>query len=870
MKIMSRSIAAVVIAGFGFGLGGLSVGVARAADAPGANASDSSSASLEEIMVTAEKFSENVMHTPVSLSAINGDDIVSDHITSWGDLQNFTPGLSIQVTGGGTTFNIRGVGDAFNNPNIAQGVPLYRDGALVPLGIGDEPLWDLANVQVLRGPQGTLTGANSVGGAIFINSASPKLNDTSGYAQVTGENYHHIQAQGAVTLPASDTLAFRVGAYMDRRDSFSTNLTPSAFANLGAGIPPLTNGINPGSMDLYALRASMLFQPTDRFHLLGKVDFMENNTGYIAEKPIYISSTVVNGVTTNCPAPGSFFNAAQNTFSQVPGTCGNSAFAPADPYSIGYALPDSASRETLWRESLEASYQFWDRGPTLKVTTAAQFNTSRNQSENTASEFYSGGAINGSSEHTLTYEADLLSPADQPLQWVVGGFWWRDANSFLFTNPSWTGGPFCNNQYNPTTGVAAAPWCSVPSGGGIYLAGANTKTNYALFGNLQYQLNDQWKLEGGVRETWDVNTNPTWPCALPNGPTCQAGNYNSFHFFNKPSPSDPYNVTIGNNGFQNWGEESDHLFTWKLAADYNLTPNDFLYAEVATGSKSGGIQNQGNDPACHGGVNAPGVGTACFKSEKDIDYEVGYKATLMDGHVNFQADAFYMNYTNMQVNSRDPITGQGNIHNAGSANADGLELSLQAKVAGWQLGGNASYTKSSFSLGNIVNQDACSLYSPCNNANNVGQCAPGQPDGGLNPSGKSGCFNYVGGVNINGQFVSFVESVSGIQLPNSPTFQGNAMVAYRVPLSNGDGLTPRVDFQYQGKQYGSVFNDPLDQFGARTNVNATLTWEHERWAVQAFATNLTNQAYPIAFNDQNAEIYNNPRQFGVQVHWNSK
>ena len=140
---------------------------------------------------------------------------------------------------------------------------------------------------------------------------------------------------------------------------------------------------------------------------------------------------------------------------------------------------------------------------------------------------------------------------------------------------------------------------------------------------------------------------------------------------------------------------------------------------IRDSSKSGGIQNQGNDAACHGGVNPPGVGTACFKSEKDIDYEVGYKASLMDGHVSFQADAYYMNYNNMQVNSRDPITGQGNIHNAGSANADGVEVSVQANVGGWQLGGNASYTKSTFSLGNIVNQDACSLYSPCNNANNI-------------------------------------------------------------------------------------------------------------------------------------------------------
>jgi iron complex outermembrane recepter protein len=868
---MERSLKTAAIAAVAsslFAIAGLSGSPAWGADSTGANAGDSG-ATLEEIVVTAEKISTDVMHASVAVTAINGDDVVNDHIVSWNDLQNYVPGLTIQVSGGGTTFNIRGVGDAFSNPNIAQGVPVYRDGALVPLGIGDEPLWDLANIQVLRGPQGTLTGANSVGGAIFINEAAPKLDDMSGYALVNAGDYHRLQVQGAVNLPASDVLAFRIGAYIDRRDSFSTNLTPSTFADLGAGIPPISNQTNPGGMDQYAVRASVLFQPTERFSVVGKVDYMQNNTGYFAEKPIVITSTTVNGVTTPCPAAGSYFNAAPQTFSQVPNTCGFSAFAPANPYQIGYALPDSADTELLWRESLEANYRFGDNGPTLRLLGAAQFDTSRNQGENTASEYYTGGSINGSHEHTLTYEADIISPTDQKLQWVGGAFWWRDANQFLFTNPSWTGGPFCNNQYDPSTGTAAAPWCSVPSGGGIFLSGANTKTNYALFGNLQYQLNDQWKFEGGLRETWDVNTNPTWPCSLPNGPICQDGNYNSFHFFNTPNPADPYNITLSNAGFQNWGEESDHLFTYKFAADYNLTTHDFLYAEIATGAKSGGIQNQGNDPACHGGPIPP-TGTACFFPEKDTDYEVGYKGSYLDGHVMFQADVFYMKYNEMQVNSRDPVTGFGDIHNAGAANDEGIELTAQANLSGWQLAGNASYTKSSFSLGNIVNQDACSLYAPCNNANNIGQCAPGQPNGGLNPKGIAGCFNYTGGVTINGQFVSFVESVSGIQLPNSPKLQGNVSVAYRFGLTDKDAITPRLDFQYQGSQYGSVFNDPLDQFAARTNFNAYLSWNHAKWQVQAYVTNLSNQVYPIAFNDQSAEIYDNPRQYGVQVRWTSK
>ena len=95
-------------------------------------------------------------------------------------------------------------------------------------------------------------------------------------------------------------------------------------------------------------------------------------------------------------------------------------------------------------------------------------------------------------------------------------------------------------------------------------------------------------------------------------------------------------------------------------------------------------------------------------------------------------------------------------------------------------------------------------------------------------------------------------------------------MGYRIGLTDRDAVTPRVDFQYQGSQYGSVFNDPLDQFASRTNINAYLSWNHANWQVQGYVTNLSNQVYPIAFNDQSAEIYDNPRQYGVQVRWSSK
>jgi iron complex outermembrane receptor protein len=868
MSVRSRAITSVVVAGGA--MGALAFSSAFAADA--ASGTDTSSASLEEIVVTAEKFNVDVLHAAESVTAINGDELTQLRVNSWSDLQFVVPGLSVQTTGGGTTFNIRGVGAAFNNPNIAQGVPVYRDGMLLPLGIGDEPLWDIGNVQVLRGPQGTLTGANSVGGAIFINEVTPTINDTSGYMQALGGNYHHLQVQGAASLPINDVLAARVGAYVERRDSFSNNMTPGSF-NMGAGVPTLSNREDPGSMNQYMLRGSLLFQPSDKFSVLARVDYETNVNGGLPQKPFVYTSTVVNGVTTICPAAGSYFNTSPTTWSQVPNTCGYAAFAPATPYDLAYAGNDSIARESFWREHIEGKYEFGDHGPTLKFLAGAQYNTTKNQSENNASEYYNGGSINGSYEHTLTYEADLISAPDEPLQWVVGGFWWRDYNNFLFTNPGASGGALCDN-------ITAGSGCSIPNGSGIYLSGVNSKTSYAAFANLQYAINEQWKVEGGVRETWDVGSNPTIHCPAgmdPNGPQCQTGpsgtNLNSFHFYYIPNPADPWDIALkdgAGSGFSNWGEYGDHLFTWKLALDYNLTAHDFLYGQVATGAKAGGIQNQGDTPDCHGGALPAGVNAACFQPEKDTNFEVGYKASFLDNHATFQADAFYIKYNNMQVNSRDPLTGQGNIHNAGSATDHGFEVSATANASGWIASGSVSYTKSNFSIGNIVDDEICGLVNTCHNANNIGLCAPGQPNGGANLLGTSptGCFNYQGGVTINGQFLPFITSVSGLQLPFSPTWQGNLSVAYDIGLDNGDRLTPRADFMYQGSQYSAIFDTPADQLQSRTNLNASLTWGHGRWAVEGYVTNLTNQVYPIAGG--NTVTYNAPRQVGVQVFWNSK
>ena len=811
-------------------------------EAPANSSVSSSDGTLEQIIVTAEKISVDVMHAPVSLTAINGDTLERNEIHQMTDLQFYVPGLSITNNSNSATLNIRGIGLTFYSPNISQGVPIYRDGLLVPTSAGDEPLWDLANVQVLRGPQGTLVGANSTGGAMFINTVSPVIGgDVKGYAQVSAANYHHFEVESATNLPISDTLAARIGVRYESRNSYSENLTSEGL-DPAEGISTLSNRNDPGGLDMISARGTVLWRPNDKIDVTAKVEYFQNNTGYTADKPIPVGSTTVSGVTTACPAAGSYFGTNPATWSQVPGTCGFAPFAPANPYQLAYGANDTGLYEQIWRESVEGNFRPFDGGPSLRILGGGSNNITSFQAENTASTYYTGGSNAKTWEHTVTLEADILSPKDSPLQWVAGYFWWIDPSTSVYAPVNFSGGPY-----------GVGPTNSQPTGG-LYLDGESERKSSAVFGNVSYQIDSTWKVEGGLRETWNRGTNDPVACpATENTLTCYYGNANAFHFLDV-NPANPYGPLVyDGNGFANLGAEKDSLFTWKLAVDYNLTEQSYLYALVATGAKAGGIR-----------TNVPGDN---FSPEKDTDYELGWKATMLDRRASIQLDGFYTKYNDMQIRGRDTVSGQGSIFNAGSAKVYGVEFAAQAMIDGWQTAATASYTRSKVSIENIINQDACNLEADCA-PNNTAQC----PAGVANGTAVNGhpCFNYqTGGVGIDGTFYPFLENVSS-QLPNSPIFQGNISVGYRIALG-GDGLTPRLDYSYQGRQYAAVYNTPLDLFPSRTDVNAKLTYDHDNWLVEAYTTNLTNRVYPVAqdnANANNAEIFNAPREYGIRFRRN--
>jgi iron complex outermembrane receptor protein len=172
----------------------------------------SSGDGLQELVVTAERRHENLQHSAISATVLTGNDLANAGIVTVDQLQFATPGAVIDNFGQGIDFNIRGIGKAEHNSQTTVGVVTYRDGiATFPGYFQEEPYYDVANVEILRGPQGTFGGQNATGGAVFVTTNDPIIGGGyTGYFQGQVGNYTDFALQGAVNLPISDTLAARI------------------------------------------------------------------------------------------------------------------------------------------------------------------------------------------------------------------------------------------------------------------------------------------------------------------------------------------------------------------------------------------------------------------------------------------------------------------------------------------------------------------------------------------------------------------------------------------------------------------------------------------------------------------------------------
>ena len=241
---------------------------------------------LEEVIVTAERRSESLQTTAISASVLTGADLTKLGVDIVDQLQFVSPGAVINNFGQGIDFNIRGIGKGEHNTQTMTGVITYRDAVpSFPGYFTREPYFDIAHVEILRGPQGTFAGQNSTGGAVFVTSNNPVIaGGHAGYLQGQVGNFNDFGLQGAVNLPINDTMAARIAFNGETRDSFY-NITG-----------PWTG--SDGALDQGSVRLGFLWQPDDASTVLLKVDYSYLDMGAYPADPV-LSANDIFDITAN-------------------------------------------------------------------------------------------------------------------------------------------------------------------------------------------------------------------------------------------------------------------------------------------------------------------------------------------------------------------------------------------------------------------------------------------------------------------------------------------------------------------------------------------------------------------------------------------
>ena len=349
---------------------------------------------LEEVVVTAERRDRDVQDIPISMTAMTAEQLENKAVARLDDLAYASPGLTITDAGLTQSVNIRGIGLASGDPDVTNGVGTYIDGLFQPPIVSTLDFFDVSNVQVLRGPQGTFAGANSTGGAIMINSTRPEVGgEFDGYLTLGAGNFGATEASGAINLPVSDTFAARIALNKKDRDSYFDSIGP--------------DDSEVAMLDETAARIGLQWNPTENLEIYVKYEDSEKSTGGYAYRPI----------------PNSTYAAGRT----------------ADQYSISYNTP-SQNDEVAQTTMIDVKYRF-DNGVTVSWLSGDQYKEITNVVDTDATSIESNAMSQFVTEDQISHELNIISADDAAIQWVLGGYYQRNDVLVDITNTS-LGPPF--------------------------------------------------------------------------------------------------------------------------------------------------------------------------------------------------------------------------------------------------------------------------------------------------------------------------------------------------------------------------------------------------------------------------------------------
>ncbi len=589
-------------------------------------------AELEEIVVTAQKRSENLQDVPVAIKAFSGEQIAAALIGSTEDLVKLTPGMTFTegTIATETAFRIRGAGTQSFSSSVEPSVAVLYDGVVMTRtaqSITD--LADIERIEVLRGPQGTLFGKNASAGAIHVITKRPSA-EFEGSAELMLAEDNQYGFKGTVSGPISDTVGFRLSGNYRKDEGYIHNFATG-------------NDVN--GTENYGLRGKLEFQPSDALNILLIADVSEKESNCCVMMPL---------LNEDGPDPAGFIALIAPSEATESSRSVNQSADPDQPQDV-WGVSAEVNYDLQWGGTLTSitSYRDWSWSGTPDID--FQPLTGGTAVPGSFFTFTRQSILFGGQNHenqVVSQELRLASPTGGDASWVAGLFYW-------------------NSQYDQNNTSRDAICIGAPGVTSIQPCPATATSFFrsghsmmetenrslAVFGQVNWNATDQLELYAGLRL---VQEDLEWSGYRPNSPAPGFPN-DAVNTFGVPGG--------GTLPFQGDFETDDSNWAGKIGGLYDFSENARMFASYSRGYKG---------PAAN--TNDFNFSTQPVEPEIVDSYEIGLRSELKDDRVHLNITAFYSQFENFQTQTIDQVSQAFNVSNVGVFETQGVELELNAAV----------------------------------------------------------------------------------------------------------------------------------------------------------------------------------------------
>jgi iron complex outermembrane receptor protein len=608
---------------------------------------------LQEIVVSARRREESIQNVPISMAAFSGAALAERQVLTTQGLTELTPNVQFSPVAPSSGNNsagvifIRGVGETDFIASTDPGVGFYVDGVYFARSAGTAvSLLDIDHIEILRGPQGTLFGRNTLGGAIQVITNKPSFDETDGSLSATFGDFSRREGTGVLNLPLTDTLAIRFAVTRRAQDGYVTDVL---------------NGEDLGGVNTFAARASVLWKPTNSFDLLWATDYMFDHTNG--------TPNVFGGINTSAP-----FAQFASADAGCPGytgppvpvpeikdpRCANNQYLALGPYKVA-SDAHTHSQLDMWGSQLTATWHVADWMTFKSITGYRETQPfSVRDADNTPLIVLE--TINRDDMKQVTQELQLLGDAfDSRLHWQAGAYYFHETD------------PQDYPAYLPVMPV-----------GGLDTAAFIKNESYAAFTQESFDITPELQVTAGARYTNDTKeATPDFQPAAPNS----ALGYGGYGTYIVPYPTAsglPLACLVppvvaanlpcaGSNTYLYapvLNKVSGSKATPMASLQYRWTPALMTYASFSQGYKSGGINTRIIQPVFEPNDPTGRQYLPVYGPETVTSYELGAK--FLARGVRLSLALFDAKYKNIQIEVREgaaPV-----IQNAGEATIKGLEF----------------------------------------------------------------------------------------------------------------------------------------------------------------------------------------------------